>query len=440
MPYFPMFTDIGGRNILIVGGGKVASSKLMRILPFGAKIKAVAPEFCPEMLDTGAELIKRRFKRCDLCPRPVMVIAATDNKTENRRIAKLCRRKNIPVNAADDRDNCSFIFPALVQKGSFTAAISTGGASPTAAVHFKELLLQQIPDNMDELLSWLEAHRAEVKAEISDPKARAAVFRRLFSLCMEKQRPLTQEEYLACLGSDGRGKVTLVGAGCGKADLITLRGLRCLQQCEAVVYDELIDPILLDAAPESALRIGMGKRAGLHSATQEEINRKLIELAEAGLNIVRLKGGDPYLFGRGGEEMLALKAAGIACEEIPGIPSAIGIAAEAGIPVTHRGISRGLHIVTAQTAEGDAEFEKLAALDGTLVFLMGLGKVDSISSSLIAAGRAPDTPAAVISGGNSPHAALIRTELSELAHEVHKANLQPPAIIVVGPVAKLDLR
>ena len=261
---------------------------------------------------------------------------------------------------------------------------------------------------------------------------------------MEKGAPLTEAETSRCINHEPPlGSVTLVGAGCGKADLITVRGLRMLQQCQAVVYDDLIDPALLSAAPERALRIYMGKRSGHHSASQEEINRKLIALAQSGLHVVRLKGGDPYLFGRGGEEMLALQAAGIPCAEIPGIPSAIGIPAEAGIPVTHRGVSRGVHIITAHaagTADGLPEdFDAIAKLDDTLIFLMGLRQLPRIVQRLLEAGKSPDTPAAVLSGGNSPHPVAVRSALKDIEAAAAAAGAVSPAIILVGKAAAMDL-
>lgn len=238
------------------------------------------------------------------------------------------------------------------------------------------------------------------------------------------------------------GKVYLVGAGCGAADLITVRGQRLLSQCDTVVYDDLIDPALLSLVPERAERIYMGKRSGHHSASQEEICGCLIREARTGKTIVRLKGGDPFVFGRGGEEMLALLDAGVPCEVVPGVTSAIAIPAEAGIPVTHRKLSRSVHIITAHTADTvdglPEDMNKLAGLSGTLVFLMGLRQLPKIADRLIAAGMSPDTGAAVISGGNSPHPAAVRGTLGEIAEKAQ--NVQPPAVIVVGEVAAMELR
>lgn len=238
------------------------------------------------------------------------------------------------------------------------------------------------------------------------------------------------------------GRVYLVGAGCGSADLITLRGKRLLEQCDAVVYDDLIDPSLLDLAPIGAERRYLGKRCGKHSAPQGDISAALIALAQAGKTVVRLKGGDPFVFGRGGEELLALNRAGVPCEEVPGITSAVAIPAGAGIPVTHRGLSRSFHVITGHTAhtpDGLPEnFAALARCGGTLVFLMGLSHLEVIARRLVEEGRSPDTPVAVLSGGNSPRPADVRGTLGDIARRA--GEVQPPAVIVVGEVAALHLK
>ena len=239
------------------------------------------------------------------------------------------------------------------------------------------------------------------------------------------------------------GKVYLVGAGCGKADLITVRGLEKLRTCDVLIYDDLIDTQLLSACPASAERIYMGKRSGSHSAPQEEINAKIIEKAGEGKTVCRLKGGDPFVFGRGGEEILALQKAGIPYEEIPGISSVIAIPAAAGIPVTHRKLSRSFHVITAHTADSEdglpEQLDKLAQLDGTLIFLMGLARLEKISRRLIDAGMNADTPAAVLSGGNAPQCVSVRGTLGDIAEKARAREIKPPAVIVVGSVAALDL-
>lgn len=239
------------------------------------------------------------------------------------------------------------------------------------------------------------------------------------------------------------GRVYLVGAGCGPMDLITLRGLRLLQGCDVVVYDDLIDPELLSAAPSQAERLYVGKRRGKHSASQEEISGLLVTKAREGKQVVRLKGGDPFVFGRGGEECLALQEAGVPFEVVPGVSSAIAIPALAGIPVTHRGVSQGVHIVTAHTADTEdglpADLPKLARLGGTLVFLMGLRQLPKLTERLIAEGMPEDTPSAVISGGIPLRPTAVRAPLSQLSQAARAAGVCPPAVIVVGGTAGMDL-
>ena len=240
--------------------------------------------------------------------------------------------------------------------------------------------------------------------------------------------------------SDGLGRVYLVGAGCGPAEWITLRGYRLLGECGAVVYDDLIDPELLEAAPRQAIRLYMGKREGRPGPSQEEINRALIDLARAGHAVVRLKGGDPFVFGRGGEEAQALQRAGIPFDVVPGVSSAVAIPGQAGIPVTHRGLSRSFHVVTARTADGGVDrIRQLAGAEGTLVVLMGLSRLEEIADSLLAGGRGPDTPAAVISGGCAPRPMAVRAPLSQIARAARQAGAAPPAVIVVGETAALEL-
>ena len=239
-----------------------------------------------------------------------------------------------------------------------------------------------------------------------------------------------------------KGFVYLVGAGCGSADLITVRGLRLLQSCDAVVYDDLIDPALLAQAAH-AEQHPAGKRCGRHSMPQSEINSLLVRLGQSVKTVVRMKGGDPFVFGRGGEAFLALQAAGVPCEEVPGISSCIAVPAAAGIPVTHRGASRSFHVITGHTAQtGDTlpeSLEALAALHGTLVFLMGLNSLEQIAARLTAAGKPPETPAAVVSGGNAPHPATVRGTLADIAEKARAARVQAPAVIVVGAAAALEL-
>lgn len=238
-----------------------------------------------------------------------------------------------------------------------------------------------------------------------------------------------------------KGCVYLVGAGCGEADLITLRGLSLLRRCGVVVYDDLIAAELLEEVPREAEAIYAGKRSGRRAMAQEDISALLVRKAQEGRVVVRLKGGDPFVFGRGGEEALALQAAGVLWEAVPGVSSAIAIPGQAGIPVTHRGVSQGVHIVTAHTAGTPdgllEEFDRLASLPGTLVLLMGLARLDAIVRRLLQAGMSPQTPAAVLSGGNAPRPMAVRGTLADISSRCRE--VLPPAVIVVGEAAALEL-
>lgn len=440
MGWFPFFIQLEGAHGLLVGGGRVALRKAEKLLPFGAQLTVVAPCICPPLAALpGLTLCRRAFADSDLSPAPDFVIAATGDRALDRRIAALCRTRRILVNVVDDPAACGFYFPALVQRGRLCIGISTGGASPTAAAWLRQKIEALLPPGFDGILDRLAARREAVKAESGSEVKRAERLQQAFAL--ELAAAEAPRAPAAARENAGPGRVALVGAGCGRADLITVRGLRLLQQCQAVVYDDLIDSALLDTVPAWAERIYVGKRSGRHSAPQAEINAALIALAQRGGLTVRLKGGDPYVFGRGGEEALALQRAGIPFEVVPGITAAIAVPAEAGIPVTHRGVSRAVHIITAHTQDETPDFSRWAALaaDGTLVFLMGLQRLPQIAAGLLAGGLPPQTPAAVLSGGNAPHPAAVRASLGEITDAARAAGVEAPAVIVVGDVAGMEL-
>lgn len=440
MSAFPFFVELEGIPCLMVGGGRVAWRKTQALLSCGARVTVVAPALVGDWSShPGLTCLQRPFREADICPDYRFVIAASDDWAVNARVATLCRERSIPFNRADEGGSEGFLFPALVQKGDLTIGISTSGASPRAAHRIRQLVEAALPQKIGEILSSLRSARAEILRTCPPGEERTALLRTGADESLRQSAPLTRAQWEALASGSGQGRVDLVGAGCGKADLITLRGLRLIWQCDALVYDELIDKALLEQAPPQAQRIPMGKRAGGRSARQEDIIATLISLAREGKRVVRLKGGDPYLFGRGGEELLALQAAGIPCGQVPGIPSALGIPAEYGIPVTHRGLSRSLHIITAHVSDGDGlppDMAQYARLEGTLVFLMGLQKLEALTQSLISHGKSPQTPAAVLSGGNAPHPVCIRGTLETLPALAGDA--QPPAIILVGPVAALN--
>lgn len=463
MAYFPFFIEIENEKGLIVGGGRIAAHKVEKLLPFGADITVIAPEILSTLKENNAiTCMERQFLNRDVegCR---FVIAATDDVALNHHISTLCKEKGILVNVVDDKETCGFLFPALVKEGKLTAGISTAGASPQAAASIRSQIAAELPNRMEEILDSLNELREVVKNRIADSRSRAAFLKDAAKFCMEKNRPLTEEErenwileyakedeqiQKGSIEKDSRnisrkGSVTLVGAGCGAYDLITLRGLQAVRNSEVLIYDDLMDERLLDHAAESCEKIYVGKRMGVHSKKQEEINALLVEKAKEGRRVVRLKGGDPFVFGRGGEEILALKKAGIEVHEIPGITSAIAVPAAAGIPVTNRKMSRSFHVITGHTAGTEdnlpENLEAIAKLNGTCIFLMGFHQLSLITQKLIDYGKEKQTPAAVVHGNFDGTADTVRGTLEDIAEKVKKSNLETPAVIVVGETAGLEL-
>ncbi len=453
MAYFPFFIDIGGKNGLIAGGGRIALHKLQKLLPYGAALSVVAPEVS-ELLEQTAlkndiRVIRRKFEPSDLTGM-CFVIAASDDAGVNAEIARLCKERGILVNVVDDKNACSFLFPALVKEGSLSIGISTEGTSPEAAAALRSRIASMIPADMDAILAYLGSLRPLAKKYIRDDSRRAAFLKDMAGICMDRDAVFDEEETMRRLEAYGTSKeiktagVLLVGAGCGSSDLITVRGQRAIRQARVLVYDDLIDQRLLDHASERCERIYVGKRNGRHSRTQEQIQALLIQKARAGGLVVRLKGGDPFVFGRGMEEMMALRSEGIPAAYIPGISSCVAIPAFAGIPVTHREISRSFHVITGHLAgqdammhpeDSDIDFAALARLEGTLVFMMGLGQLSQIAQGLIRAGKEASTPAAVVHGTFGASVEAVRGRLDEIAAKA--AEVQTPAVIIVGAVVEI---
>lgn len=448
MGYFPFFVDIEGKNGLIVGGGTVALHKIRKLLPFRPKLKVVSPALLPEIIEIAQNseilLIQREFREEDLQD-VFFVIASSGNSSVNAQISRLCRKIGILVNVVDDKEECGFLFPALVHQGNLTIGVTTAGASPEVAAAIKNEIATIIPANIDEILDYLAALRSLAKERIHDSKIRAQFLKEMANCCMENGGIFNEEETKQRLDAlirkteKNKGSVTLVGAGCGSYELITLKGLYAIRYAQVIVYDDLIDKRLLDFAAESCECIYVGKRSGRHSMCQEEINALLLQKANEGKSVVRLKGGDPFVFGRGGEEIHALKREHIPTAYIPGITAALAIPAFAGIPVTYREISRSVHIITGHTSATDStlpeNFAHFAKLDGTLVFLMGLANLSQIAQALIKYGKNPQTPVAVIHGHFDNTIEIKKGTLLNIAEKVQQTPIKTPAVIVVGETA-----
>ncbi|GFI04128.1 siroheme synthase CysG [Lachnospiraceae bacterium 64-25] len=444
MGYFPFFMDIEGKKGVIIGGGAVAAWKVGKLLPFSPNLTVIAPFILPELLENAAIVCKKRmFKEEDL-DGVMFVVAASDNQEVNSRVAALGKERNLLVNVVDDAQACGFIFPSLVKEGKLTIGISTKGASPQVASAIRSQAAMALPCQMEEILDYLGELREYAKEQMPDSGMRSAFLKEAADLCMKKGSPLTKEEEKCLLEKEeSEGSVTLVGAGCGPFDLITVRGLNALRHAQVLVYDDLLDERLIAHAAESCERIYVGKRSGKHSMPQEKINALLVEKAKQGKQVVRLKGGDPFVFGRGGEEILALKAEGIRAKVIPGVTSAIALPQEAGIPVTHRGLSREFHVITGHASDqGDSFLSNMktyASLQGTLVFLMAFTHLEEIVRELIRYGKNPDTAAAVVHGNFDGSQITVRGTLADITQKVKEAKMETPAVIVIGACAKLEL-
>jgi uroporphyrin-III C-methyltransferase/precorrin-2 dehydrogenase/sirohydrochlorin ferrochelatase len=450
--YFPVFFDLTGQRVLIVGGGEVALRKISLLERTGALITVVAPEIAPELTALAAagklKLAIREFEPADL-DGARLVIVATSRRAVNRWIANLSESRNIPVNVVDDAQASRFIVPAIIDRDPVLVAISTGGTSPVLARRLRERLEALIPARIGELATWLKALRRAARRKLRDTDERRRFFetvvdgpaaRRFIDGDQSGAQRIAQQ-LLAATSTAPRaaGDVTLVGAGPGDPELLTLKALRALQDADVILHDRLVPPGVLDLARRDATRVCVGKAAGSIGSTQEDINALLIELANQGKRVVRLKGGDPFVFGRGGEELQALAKARINFSVVPGITAALGAAAYAGIPLTHRDFAHSVTFVTghAQDQGPEPDWRALAMPGATAVFYMGLARLDHIVERLLAHGAPATRPAGIIAQGTTANQRVITATLGTLRGVASEANLESPALLIVGDVVAL---
>jgi len=450
--YFPVFLDLKGQKVLVVGGGEVALRKVSLLERSGALITLVAPQIAPELMQRAAagklKLAIREFIPDDL-EGARLVIVATAQRALNRWIAKLADVRSIPVNVVDDREASRFIVPAIIDRDPVLVAVSTGGTSPVLARRLRERLEASIPKRFGELALWLCDLRKASRRRLRGTGERRRYFEALVDgpaarRFIEGDRGgalRIAQQLLAATSTAPRpaGDVTLVGAGPGDPELLTLKALRALQNADVVLHDRLVSDAILDLARRDATRICVGKAAGGASTEQARINDLLIEHARQGRRVVRLKGGDPFVFGRGGEELEALARAQIDFSVVPGITAAAGCAAYAGIPLTHREYAHSVSFVTghADARGNEPDWRSLALPGATAVFYMGLGRLDHIVTKLIEHGALGARPAAIIAQGTTATQRVIAATLASIRDISSGANLQSPALLVVGDVVAL---
>ncbi len=452
MDFFPIFMDLEGRDCLVVGGGRVAARKVTLLVRAGARVEVVSPTLC-ELLQKhldDAEIThsQREFDDNDIAGK-VLVIAGTDQQAVNQRVSELAKQQNIPVNVVDQPELCSFIMPSIIDRSPVQVAVSTGGHSPVLARLLRARLESYVPASYGRLAKLVESFRDQVKQRFGRIEQRrqfwenalqGEVAELLFAGRDDNARDQLQRALDECADDPHPvGEVYLVGSGPGDPDLLTFRALRLLQMADVVVYDRLVAPPILDLARRDAERIYVGKERDKHALSQENINQLLVRLAKEGKRVVRLKGGDPFIFGRGGEEIETLMESGVAFQVVPGITAASGCATYAGIPLTHRDYAQSVVFSTGHLKDGtvDLNWKALAHTNQTIVFYMGLHGVGVVSEQLIAHGLPTTMPVALVQQGTTQNQRVVITQLDKLEQTVKDEAIKPPTIIIVGNVVEL---
>ncbi len=451
MDYLPAFLDIRGRCCLVVGGGAVAARKAALLLQAGGAVEVVAPMLCDALLGLVREGRVSHRAQCyapELLKQAALVVAATDDPQLNRLVSEQARSRAIPVNVVDQPALCSFIFPSIVDRSPVIVAVSSGGASPVLARMLRAHLEAVIPAAYGRLARLMGGFREAVKARFRDSGQRRRFWEKLlqgpvvemvFAGREQEAAAAIERQIEAGEAPEARGEVYLIGAGPGDPDLLTFRALRLMQQADVVFYDRLVSPAILDMVRRDAQRFYVGKKRDYHSVRQEEINRLLAEHARAGRKVVRLKGGDPFIFGRGGEEIETLSRQGIPFQVVPGITAASGCAAYAGIPLTHRDYAQSVVFVTGHLKDGsiNLDWDKIIQPRQTIVIYMGLTGLETLCRELAAHGLTPATPAALVEHGTTPQQRVFTGTLETLPAIVRQADVHAPTLVIVGEVVRL---
>ncbi|MFK5986265.1 MAG: siroheme synthase CysG [Pseudomonadota bacterium] len=451
MDFFPIFMNLKKRPCLVIGAGKVAARKIHLLLKAKAKVTVIAPDLCREVegMVTRGEIQyqAREFTEADIIG-SVLIIAATNQKKVNKKVSQLSCKNGIPVNVVDQPDLCGFIMPSIIDRSPIQIAISTGGTSPVLARLLRTRLESYIPAAYGKLARLVDGFRSQVISKFTDTNQRRLFWEKilegkvtelLFAGNEHAAKKALEKAILDDNLSDNVGEVYLVGAGPGDPDLLTFRALRLMQQADVAVYDRLVSQGILDMVRRDAELIYVGKERSNHALPQEDINELLVRLAKEGKRVVRLKGGDPFIFGRGGEEIETLKENQIDFQVVPGITAAAGCSSYGGIPLTHRDHAQSCVFVTGHLKDGtvNLNWKALAHQNQTIVFYMGLQAVNIIYQKLVEYGLPEDTPAALIEQGTTENQRVHIATLKTLADVVEQKNVKPPSIIIVGSVVSL---
>jgi uroporphyrin-III C-methyltransferase/precorrin-2 dehydrogenase/sirohydrochlorin ferrochelatase len=448
--YFPAFLDLRGRSCLVVGGGNVALRKVRLLTAAGARITIVAPEINDALIETAANnghhIVEREFRPSDVLRR-WLVVSATGDPALERSVYRFASDAGIFCNGVDDIANCSYITPAIVDRGPVVVAISSGGAAPVLARKLRAQIELLLPKGLETLAILARDWRGRVQSRLDDLLSRRRFWESVFdgsagSYAIAGDIPAAEAQMTELLDNstaEQAGEAWLVGAGPGDPGLLTIRALQIMQTADVILHDRLVSKAVLELARRDADLISVGKTPGCKANSQEEINELLVELVRSGKRVCRLKGGDPFIFGRGGEEAEALASAGLGHQVVPGITAAAGCAAYSGIPLTHRDLSQSVAFVTAhgKNSVDDLDWTALARDRQTLAFYMAVQRFPDVMNNLIANGRSADTPIAIIEKGTTPEQRVIRGTLGQLTLLAEAHRVAPPAMLVVGEVAAL---
>ncbi|WP_165743936.1 siroheme synthase CysG [Pseudoalteromonas sp. Z9A6] len=449
MQYLPIFTKLDNKPVLVVGGGEVALRKCRAFLKARASVTLVAPWFCDELKEHAhnneVTLIDAYFDESHLDGK-MLVIAATDRDEVNNNVFELANARNVFVNVVDDQPKCTFIFPSIVDRDPITIAISSAGTAPVLARRLREKLETLIPHHIGPLATLVGGFRDKVKKRFKHFSDRRQFWEGVFDSSVvskvqtgDTQAAQQQLEQMLDAKAEPEGEVYVVGAGPGDPELLTLKALQLMQQADVVVYDFLVSDEIMELVRRDADLICVGKRLGDHSVVQEDTNQMLVDLAKKGKKVCRIKGGDPFIYGRGGEEVQVLAANNVNYQIVPGITAAAGCSAYAGIPLTHRDHAQAIQFVTGHCKKDGQEldWQSLAKANQTLAIYMGVIKSPHIQGELLKHGRKADTPVAIIENGTRKNQRVVTGQLGELADLIERNSIISPALLIIGEVAAL---
>ena len=451
MDALPIFMRIQGRRCVVIGGGEVAARKVTMLLKAGGDVVVISPELHHELAEmhaagkiTHLADVFRAGHLADAC----LAVAATDEADVNRAVFDEANARQLPVNVVDCPELCTFTMPSIVERYPITIAISSGGAAPVLARMLRARIETMLPASYGRLAGLASEFRDRVKASFATTQERRIFWERVFQgpigeRVLSGQEPAARAALEQAIASDqtgqDHGEVYLVGGGPGDPDLLTFRALRLMQQADVCVYDKLVSKEVMELVRRDAELIYVGKARDQHTLPQEEINQLLVRLAKEGKRVLRLKGGDPFIFGRGGEEIETLMQHGVPFQVVPGISAANGVSAYAGIPLTHRDYAQSCVFTTGHLKDGtvDLDWPALVRPNQTVVIYMGLVGLDEICRQLVSHGLDATTPAAVVQQGTTPRQKVVVADLATLAAQVQAADMKPPCLTIVGEVVKL---